>query len=69
MSTVYDPVETNEEQKRRISIARDAFKALHRELEKAIPNKARYWALVKTKLEEAAMFATKAISFEGKDLG
>lgn len=46
----------------RADLVRDAFDDLLNRLRRECPSDGRYFAIVKTKLEEACMFAIKAIS-------
>ena len=57
----FDSLTVNEEGQKIISSNREAFKLLASQLDKNLPS-GRLKSLVLTKLEEAAMFATKAIS-------
>lgn len=69
MKYAYDSIKVNDSQAEDIKKIREAFSALSTQLETLCP-KGRYLALVETKLEEASMFAVKAITHQagGYDL-
>lgn len=60
----FDRVKPSEFQQGNIDDVRHIFVEAERELIRRIP-KGRYASIVMTKLEEACMFATKAITHEG----
>lgn len=65
-SRAFKPMKLSEEQSHRLMVVREAFTELAAVLDHKLPSDSgearRYRALVKTNLEQAAMYATKAFT-------
>lgn len=61
MDPLFDTVQASQKQVEDIKFVRSEFDALLKNLEPALPLSGRYAAIVRTKLEEACMFAVKGV--------